>query len=119
MSADLDMRSKVRRHRRSSLIDAVLILDGVLQRGDVDPVLHQHVGCMLKHFWIQVFLSRKDPSKLKLYSSKEEVRARVNNRVVVVVSLQNPVGALGVSRELNKELSRGIEVFLSRKDPSK
>ena len=48
MSADLDIRSKVRRHRRSSLIDAVLILDGVLQGRDVDPVLHKHVGRMLK-----------------------------------------------------------------------
>ena len=48
MGADLDMRSKVRRHWRSSLIDAVLILDGVLQGGDVDPILHQHVGRMLK-----------------------------------------------------------------------
>merc|ERR1719210_589213 len=86
---------------------AVLILNGVLQGGDVNPVLHKHVGRMLKHFWVQVFFSSKDPSKLKLYSSKEEVRARVNNRVVMVVSLQNPVGALEGIQDQGHRLTRG------------
>merc|ERR1712192_184038 len=54
---------------------------------------------MLKHFRIKVLLSCQDPSKLKLDRSKQEIRARVDNRVVDVVSLQDPVGALGVSRE--------------------
>ena len=32
--------------------------------------LNRHIS---HHFWVQVFFSSKDPSKLKLYSSKEEV----------------------------------------------
>ena len=35
-------------HSNVSVIYAVLILESVLQWCDVDPILHKHIGCMLK-----------------------------------------------------------------------
>ena len=82
------------------------------------------------HFWVKMLLSCQDPSKLKLDRSKQEIlgnfvnwkmhlqnnassmlkkmkchRARVDHRVVVIVSLQDPVGALGVWGKL---LNQGL-----------
>merc|ERR1719384_3081601 len=68
----------------------------------VDAVFDQHIRRVLQHFRVEVLLSCQDPSKLKLDRSKQEIRARVDDRVVVVVSLQDPVRALRVSRELDK-----------------